>query len=242
AFVVRMTLVPAVLHLLGEKAWYLPQWLDRLLPSFDVEGEGLQHRLSLTDCPTPGARPAVAAGGIRVGGATLLEAGRLVLGPGQLATLEAEDVSRRTAVLLALTGRVGIEDGRLKVGDLVLPQQAADARRRTHYLDLEQPGSVAELEALATRAARGHRRHPMVAVALDHVDRIATDDRDRLSTAVGQLRDHGVAVVADRTLPGPRPVPAPPDPNGQGRPTAVTPTYVCAEETHVDWKPHRHRR
>src|SRR5699024_3169267 len=78
AFVVRMTLVPAVLHLLGEKAWYLPQWLDRLLPSFDVEGEGLQHRLALTDWPTPGARPAVAAEGIRVGGATLLEAGRLV--------------------------------------------------------------------------------------------------------------------------------------------------------------------
>jgi RND superfamily putative drug exporter len=38
AFVVRMTLVPAVLALLGEKAWWLPRWLDRLLPKIDVEG------------------------------------------------------------------------------------------------------------------------------------------------------------------------------------------------------------
>ncbi|MFE6858128.1 MMPL family transporter [Nocardia sp. NPDC057668] len=41
AFVVRMTLVPAVLALLGDKAWWLPRWLDRILPNVDVEGEAL---------------------------------------------------------------------------------------------------------------------------------------------------------------------------------------------------------
>ncbi|MFC8173245.1 MMPL family transporter [Streptomyces sp. NPDC057325] len=41
AFVVRMAIVPAVLALLGHKAWWLPKWLDRLLPNVDVEGEGL---------------------------------------------------------------------------------------------------------------------------------------------------------------------------------------------------------
>ncbi|MGI5440343.1 MMPL family transporter [Streptomyces shenzhenensis] len=41
AFVVRMALVPAVLALLGDKAWWLPKWLDRLLPRVDVEGTGL---------------------------------------------------------------------------------------------------------------------------------------------------------------------------------------------------------
>ena len=40
AFVVRMTLVPAVLALLGRRAWWLPRWIDRRLPSFDVEGAG----------------------------------------------------------------------------------------------------------------------------------------------------------------------------------------------------------
>ncbi len=42
AFVVRMAIVPAVLALLGKKAWWLPRWLDRALPNVDVEGEGLR--------------------------------------------------------------------------------------------------------------------------------------------------------------------------------------------------------
>lgn len=41
AFLVRMTLVPAVLALLGDRAWWLPRRLDRLLPRLDVEGENL---------------------------------------------------------------------------------------------------------------------------------------------------------------------------------------------------------
>jgi RND superfamily putative drug exporter len=42
AFVVRMTLVPAVLSLLGNRAWYFPKWLDRLTPKVDIEGESLR--------------------------------------------------------------------------------------------------------------------------------------------------------------------------------------------------------
>ncbi|MGC9539183.1 MMPL family transporter [Streptomyces sp. UG1] len=42
AFIVRMTIVPAVLALLGRRAWWLPKWLDRALPNVDVEGEGLR--------------------------------------------------------------------------------------------------------------------------------------------------------------------------------------------------------
>ncbi|GAA4078708.1 MMPL family transporter [Streptomyces shaanxiensis] len=42
AFVVRMAIVPAVLALLGKKAWWLPKWLDRVLPNVDVEGEALR--------------------------------------------------------------------------------------------------------------------------------------------------------------------------------------------------------
>ncbi|MFF0079949.1 MMPL family transporter [Streptomyces canus] len=41
AFVVRMAIVPAVLALLGDRAWWLPTWLDRILPRVDVEGEAL---------------------------------------------------------------------------------------------------------------------------------------------------------------------------------------------------------
>jgi RND superfamily putative drug exporter len=45
AFVVRMTLVPALLSLLGHSAWWLPRWLDRILPDVDVEGERLRTAL-----------------------------------------------------------------------------------------------------------------------------------------------------------------------------------------------------
>ena len=41
AFVVRMVLIPSVMYLLGDAAWWLPRWLDRLLPNVDVEGEAL---------------------------------------------------------------------------------------------------------------------------------------------------------------------------------------------------------
>ncbi|MFJ2294182.1 MMPL family transporter [Streptomyces sp. NPDC087894] len=45
AFVVRMAIVPAVLALLGRRAWWLPRRLDRVLPNVDVEGEGLRKDL-----------------------------------------------------------------------------------------------------------------------------------------------------------------------------------------------------
>jgi RND superfamily putative drug exporter len=41
AFLVRMTLVPAVLALAGRAAWWLPRWLARILPDLDVEGTKL---------------------------------------------------------------------------------------------------------------------------------------------------------------------------------------------------------
>ncbi|MVO85138.1 MMPL family transporter [Streptomyces sp. p1417] len=46
AFVVRMALVPALFALLGRAAWWLPKWLDWLLPNMDVEGEKLSRRLA----------------------------------------------------------------------------------------------------------------------------------------------------------------------------------------------------
>jgi uncharacterized membrane protein YdfJ with MMPL/SSD domain len=45
AFVVRMTLVPAVMALLGRSAWRLPKRVGRLLPDLDIEGEQLMKTL-----------------------------------------------------------------------------------------------------------------------------------------------------------------------------------------------------
>ena len=43
AFLVRMLLMPAVMHLLGRWAWWLPRWLDRVIPNVDVEGANLER-------------------------------------------------------------------------------------------------------------------------------------------------------------------------------------------------------
>jgi RND superfamily putative drug exporter len=43
AFVVRMVLIPALLYLMDEKAWWMPAWLDKVLPNVDVEGEKLRR-------------------------------------------------------------------------------------------------------------------------------------------------------------------------------------------------------
>ncbi len=59
AIVVRMTIVPAVMALLGKAAWWLPRWLDRILPDVDVEGEKPRHLLDTAPDPVPAERDRV---------------------------------------------------------------------------------------------------------------------------------------------------------------------------------------
>ena len=52
AFVVRMTVVPAVMQLMGRSAWWLPAWMERTLPDVDVEGSGLHRELGAAELET----------------------------------------------------------------------------------------------------------------------------------------------------------------------------------------------
>ena len=45
AFIVRMMIVPAVMILMGNAAWYMPKWLDKILPNIDIEGESIIKEL-----------------------------------------------------------------------------------------------------------------------------------------------------------------------------------------------------
>ena len=54
AFIVRMTLTPAIMALLGDKAWWMPKWLDRLIPNMDVEGAALSEKIQ-HECESAGA-------------------------------------------------------------------------------------------------------------------------------------------------------------------------------------------
>ncbi|MGK9149131.1 MMPL family transporter [Plantibacter flavus] len=148
AFIVRMTLVPAVLALLGDRAWYMPKWLDRLLPSFDVEGEGLQHELALREW-RDGTDIAVAASGLGLGGpdgVLYRDVETTVRTGGVLAVVGSRPIEV-TALLLTLAGRLEPDTGLLKVAGLVLPVRAGAVRARAAYVRLDHGEPVETLTA-----------------------------------------------------------------------------------------------
>ena len=149
AFVVRMVLVPAVLQWLGDKAWWFPRWLDRALPSFDVEGAGVHRELELADWPEPGADDALAAEGLRVAHARRDVSLRV---PRGAALLVHGPVAREvSALLLTLTGRLEPLAGLLKTDGLPLPERSASVQRRASYVNLDLASLEAVAEAVAER-------------------------------------------------------------------------------------------
>ncbi|WP_216363446.1 MMPL family transporter [Subtercola boreus] len=63
AFLVRMTLIPAVMAMLGTRAWYLPAWLGRHLPNVDIEGEKVHELIAARDWRPGDAEAAALAHG-----------------------------------------------------------------------------------------------------------------------------------------------------------------------------------
>jgi RND superfamily putative drug exporter len=59
-----MTLIPALMAILGERAWQIPAWLERILPSVDIEGEAVERERHLADWP--GDDSVIAADGVTV--------------------------------------------------------------------------------------------------------------------------------------------------------------------------------
>ena len=53
AFLVRMTLVPAVMALAGRRAWWLPPWMERILPRLDLEGAKLEPPIEASGADEP---------------------------------------------------------------------------------------------------------------------------------------------------------------------------------------------
>ncbi|QIZ98453.1 MMPL family transporter [Leifsonia sp. PS1209] len=189
AFIVRMTLVPAVLQLLGEKAWWMPRWLDRILPSFDVEGDGLQKELDLADWPEPGGRYIAAADGLTISAKKrpLFSDVSFRLTDGEVLVVQGDDRTASLALLMAITGRTKPDAGTIKVAGFVLPTRAAGVRSRTAVVRL----GTSETPVHDVRNALAG--HPQL-LALDAVDAV-TDPVERrriryeLSDAVNRARD-----------------------------------------------------
>ena len=56
AFFIRMTLVPATMFLMGRATWWMPKWLEKILPTLDIEGTALEEEWEVkhaTPAPTP---------------------------------------------------------------------------------------------------------------------------------------------------------------------------------------------
>ena len=138
AFIVRMTLVPAILQLLGDKAWWMPRWLDRILPSFDVEGDGLQKELELADWPEDGADVVAAADGLSVSVRRhpVLRDVSFRLRDREVLIVHGGDRMAALTLLMAVTGRTKPDAGTMKVAGLVLPTRGSGVRSRTSVVRL----------------------------------------------------------------------------------------------------------
>ncbi|MCX4978089.1 MMPL family transporter [Streptomyces sp. NBC_00620] len=57
AFVVRLTLVPAFMAIIGAKIWYHPKWFGTYIPDLDIEGDRLQHEFDAATAVPPADDP-----------------------------------------------------------------------------------------------------------------------------------------------------------------------------------------
>ncbi|MDN8548222.1 MMPL family transporter [Microbacterium sp. NM3R9] len=184
AFLIRMTLVPAVMALLGEKAWWMPRWLDRVLPHFDIEGEAVERELSLRDWPERNTSAALVGEDVIVHAdhdatASILSAATFRIEPGESLVATHADPRVGRAFALAVSGRLRIDDGRLRVGGHLLPERAAWVRAHVGLALLD--GAADPVGELRAAVAGGTR-----IVVVDGLDSLTGGDRDQ---AAAVLRD-----------------------------------------------------
>ncbi|WP_292699545.1 MMPL family transporter [Microbacterium sp. 69-10] len=189
AFLVRMTLIPAVMAILGERAWRIPRWLERILPHVDIEGEAVERERSLA--AWPGDDSIVAADDLTLSSADISGA-RLRLEPGGALIVTGAPHRTLRALSLMVAGRLKADAGRLRVDGHLLPGRAAWVRSRVGVVMLGEADAAAQ----TSEALRGRTR----LVVLDGVDRLTAAERDQLAA---RLRDAGpdVAVLATAVDP-----------------------------------------
>jgi putative drug exporter of the RND superfamily len=191
AFIVRMTLVPAVLALLGRHAWGLPPALDRALPVFDAEGDALVHELRLVDWP--GVDEAISARDLHLDddrGRPIYTGVELHVPQGGVLALHGAGPIGKSALLYTLAGRVPAVKGDLKVLGHVLPQHAHALRPEVEVVDCRR---TPDLEPRIAAALGDDVR----LVLLDDVDLVLrTGTRDALRNWIAARRNGSGEPVA----------------------------------------------
>ena len=164
AFVVRMTLGPALMALFGRAAWWFPRVLDRALPDLDVEGEKLRHHRDHRVWAAEQGDAVIVADRLGLAG-TDAEL-TLVARPGERIDLVGPSGTRRLAGA-TIAGYLPPRSGRAVVADAVLPSESGRASRRVTLVDVSGDrlaptvtiaALVSERIALAAGYPRGSRR------------------------------------------------------------------------------------
>ena len=202
AFVVRMTLVPAVLALLDRHAWWLPGWMDRLLPKVDVEGEGLAHviehrdwterngavalRLEDTVVPLIGERAASGRLGPLTGSVP----------PGTVLVVRSADDAARESFLALVAGRLEPRSGVFAVHDRLAPEDLGAIQSRAHWIGAG-PDVAARLRGVGDA---GPDRAVLVIEQLEDLAHASTVD-DLLVERLDGLLDQGATVIIGSRSP-----------------------------------------
>ncbi|QBR93832.1 MMPL family transporter [Nocardioides euryhalodurans] len=167
AFIVRMTLVPAVMVMLGHRAWWLPGWLDRLLPEVDVEGAALHRKIDYEEWEAGTGRTSLLARQlvVREGGPPI----DVIAPPGTVTEVRVPSGVDERTLGQVLVGRTPARGGELVVGGRLLPEQREEVNRAATLVELGRadPASVTEERIRATARLASSRR----SVQREHVDR-----------------------------------------------------------------------
>ncbi len=141
AFLVRMTLVPAVLQILGDRAWYIPKWLDRMLPTFDVEGMGMDERFRHLQWQNDYGQVVARAYEVTIAdrNTDIVQEASVSVRPGQAIRLTGPRTAAR-ALALAFGGRMRLNEGSLFVFDTSTTDESGRVIARTPLL--QSPGDL----------------------------------------------------------------------------------------------------
>ncbi|MBA8816418.1 RND superfamily putative drug exporter [Microbacterium halimionae] len=197
AFIVRMTFIPAVMALLGDRAWWVPKWLDRVLPNADIEGEVVQRMLRQRQWQSDdGSEEAgLWAEDLSVAGST----------PASFRASERDVViiggDSAGGVVAAIAGRAADTAGNLSVQGRLIPFERSAVARESRFVPAvpDVPGGETVHERLRARIREsGHHRSErsaLVAEAAETFDRLmvaVSDDLHstiELTTLAGSLTD-----------------------------------------------------
>lgn len=178
AFLVRMTLIPALMAILGERAWEIPSWLEKILPRVDIEGEAVERERHLAAWPGDGS--IVAADDLQISAdAPVIERLSLRIPEGGAVVATGGDSRTRRALALTIAGRIAPSDGLLRVAGHLLPGRAAWVRSHVGCV------LVDDADAALTDLAEALRGTSSV-VVIDGLDRLGGGRRDQ---AEAMLRD-----------------------------------------------------